>query len=142
MRVLSLLILLPLFAACAAQAAVSGYPAIYHAHGNDYYESLRTAKIAWLTANAASVASDVAADKARLMTQPGGAKTATGAAIERFTNQARQIADELAVMRGRRDKNQEYLLKRNVESWIGAARRGGNGALALRLMYDLQGTGL
>jgi hypothetical protein len=45
-------------------------------------------------------------------------------------------------MRGARDTRQETLLKRNVQAWVGAARRDGNGAQAIRLMHDLEGTGL
>jgi hypothetical protein len=49
---------------------------------------------------------------------------------------------ELAIMRGPRTARQAAVLKRNVESWIAAARHNGSGAVALRLSYDLQNSGL
>lgn len=136
MRSLALLIVLPLLVTGAARAGVSAYPASYHGHGDRYYENLRAAKIAWLSANAASLAADLAA------VQSHRAKTRSAADLARLKQQTAQISAELAVMRGPRNMRQQVMLKKNVEAWIGAARRGGNGEVALRLMYDLQGSGL
>jgi len=126
----------------ASAAAVSSYPSSYHPRGEDYYENLRGAQIAWLKANAAAIAADLAAKQAALATQTGDEKIAAQTAIDRLGKQADQISAELAVMRRQRDARQENLLKRNVQNWIGAARRSGHGAQAIRLMHDLEGTGL
>jgi hypothetical protein len=142
LRVLSLSLVLLICAASATQAGVSAYPSSYHSRGTEYYENLRTTKIAWLKANAATVASDLTADRTALASLKGRAAVDAKTAIDRLTVQASQIGAELDVMRGARDRRQESLLKRNVQSWIGAARRSGNGAEAIRLLYDLEGTGL
>ena len=142
-RILSLSIAILILAVSGADAAtVSSFPSFYHARGEDYYESLRAAKIAWLKANAAAVAADLAAKQAALAKQTGSERSAAQAAIDRLGKQAEQISAELAVMRRQRDARQENLLKRNVQNWIGAARRSGHGAQAIRLMHDLEGTGL
>jgi hypothetical protein len=138
-RNLCLSLAIVLFSATTAQSGVSAYPSFYHSRGTDYYESLRAAKLAWLKANAAAVAADLVQARA---TPKGDAKPQTEAMIDRLSKRAGQIDAEIAVMRGPRDTRQENLLKHNVEAWIGAARRGGNGAQALRLMHDLEGTGL
>jgi hypothetical protein len=129
-------------AASAAQAVVSTYPSSYHPRGGDYYESLRMAKVAWLRANLAAVNAELTPDRAGLASLSGHAAMDAKTTIDRLTVEASQIEAELKVMSGGRDARQEALLKRNVQSWIGAARRGGNGAEAIRLMHDLEGTGL
>ncbi len=142
MRTLSVWVAFLMFAASAAQAGVSSYPSSYHPLGSDYYEDLRTAKIAWLKSNLASVNADLITDRTRLASQSGRAASDMKETIDRLTAQVSQIQAELKVMSGGRNSGQEALLKRNVQSWIGAARRGGNGAEAIRLMHDLEGTGL
>jgi len=141
-RALTLWIVLLIFAVGAAQAGVSTYPSSYHPRGVDYYEDLRIAKVAWLRANLSAVNSELTADRSGLASLSGQAAIGAKAAIDRLTAQSGQIETELKVMGGGRDTRQEALLKRNVQSWIGAARRGGNGAEAIRLMHDLEGTGL
>lgn len=125
-----------------AQAGVSTYPSAYHPLGTDYYDNLRSAKVAWLTAKLAAVNTELASDRAGLASSGGQAAIDAKATIDRLAARADQIEAELKVMSGRRDPRQEALLKRNVQLWIGAARRGGNGAEAMRLMHDLAGTGL
>lgn len=143
MRIVSLSLALLIFATCgAAMAGVSSFPSSYHPRGDDYYENLRAAKIAWLKANAAAIASELAATQAAQAARTGAEKIVAQAAIDRLTKQADQIKGELAVMRRQRDARQEDLLKRNVQNWVGAARRSGKGAQAIRLMHDLEGTGL
>jgi deoxyribodipyrimidine photolyase len=142
-RIVSLSLALLIFATCGtAMAGVSTFPSSYHPRGDDYYENLRAAKIAWLKANVAAIASDLAARQAVLAARTGDEKIAAQATIDRLEKQAGQIRAELAVMRRQRDARQEDLLKRNVQNWVGAARRSGKGAQAIRLMHDLEGTGL
>jgi hypothetical protein len=141
-RTFSFSIVLLLMAAAGAQAAVTTYPSPYHPNGTDYYENLRIAKVSWLRMNAAAVASELATDKTALANLNGKAAIDAKGTIDRLTALAAQINAEIVVMHGARDSGQEALLKRNVQSWIGAARRGGNGAEAIRLMHDLEGTGL
>lgn len=142
MRILTFSILLLMFAANAAYAGFSTYPSSYHPRGGDYYENLRIAKVAWLRANLAAVNAKLTPERAGLASLSGPAAIDAKAAIDRLTVQTSEIEAELKVMGAGRDARQEALLKRNVRSWIGAARRGGNGAEAIRLMHDLEGTGL
>ena len=142
MRILSFSILFLMLAATAVQAGVSTFPSSYHPRGGDYYENLRITKVAWLRANLAAVNAELTKDRAVLASSSGPAAIDAKAAIGRLTAQAGQIEAELTVMGGGRDGRQEALLKRNVQSWIGAARRSSNGAEAIRLMHDLEGTGL
>ena len=135
-------ILLLMLAVGTAQAGVSTYPTSYHPSGSDYYENLRIAKVAWLRANLAAVNAELAPDRTGLASLSGHAARAAKTTIDRLTVETSQMEAELKVMSGGRDARQEALLKRNVQSWIGAARRGGNGGQAIRLMRDLEGTGL
>ena len=141
MRAVFLSLALVILAAAQAEAGVSAFPSSYRSRGDDYYEGLRATKLAWLKANATAVTSDLAQAQATLKSTTGDTKPAQ-ATLDRLSKQAERIAAELAVMRGSRDARQEALLKRNVQAWIGAARRGGAGGEALRLMHDLEGTGL
>jgi hypothetical protein len=141
-RIFSLSIVLIILGACAADAGVTAYPSSYHPRGSDYYENLRSAKIAWLKSNAAALTAELTTDKAALASVSGPSAVQAKESVDRLSARAGEIDAELAVMRGPRDTRQENLLKRNVEGWIGAARRGGNGAQAIRLMRDLEGTGL
>ena len=137
-----LISLVLVLAATQVEAGVSAFPPSYRSRGDDYYENLRAAKLAWLKTNAAAVSGDLAQAQAALTTAKGDAKPTVQATIDRLGKQADRIAAELAVMRGPRNARQETLLKRNVEAWIGAARRARAGGEAIRLMHDLEGTGL
>jgi deoxyribodipyrimidine photolyase len=141
-RASSLSIAVLILATAAAQAGVSTYPSSYHPRGSDYYENLRSAKVAWLRANLAAVNGELTSDRSGLAALSGHAAVNAKATIDRLAAEDTQIQAELKVMSGGRDARQGELLKRNVQSWIGAARRGGNGAEAIRLMRDLEGTGL